>query len=66
MAEEWARDTLRLARRARLADIDRRATALYDKLNPNWQTKINVSKADCIERVLGRRRRILQPAAIST
>lgn len=50
--DQVARDSLRLARKVRLEKIDQKATTLYDKLNPNWAVKINVSKAECINRVL--------------
>lgn len=40
--------------------VDAKATALYDRLNPNWQIKINVSKAECIARVLRLRSRQAQ------
>lgn len=43
-------------RQVRLARIDARATALYDKLNPNWEREIRVSKAECIRRVAGDKR----------
>lgn len=39
------------AKKIERAAIDREATALYDRLNPNWVVKINVSKAECIKRV---------------
>lgn len=42
---------------ATLDDVDAEATKLYDRLNPNWQTTINVSKAECVKRVLGKRNR---------
>lgn len=29
--------------------IERRALALYDRLNPDWERTIRVSKAECIK-----------------
>ena len=45
-----------LERKRRAAAVDRDATALYDKLNPDWEHQINVSKAECIRRVEKRRK----------
>lgn len=44
---------MNVAERKRYSDeIDRKATALYDRLNPDWTRTINVSKAECIRRVM--------------
>lgn len=43
-------------RRAASALLDEQATALYDKLNPNWEREIKVSKAECIFRLTGDKR----------
>jgi hypothetical protein len=38
--------------RERLEEIDAKATALFDQLNPNWETETRVSKDECIKRVM--------------
>lgn len=38
--------------KAERAAIDREACALWDKLNPEPDVKINVSKDECIKRVM--------------
>ena len=55
LAQQFLKTLPRLTRRRRLDEIDAAATALYDKLNPNWLREINISKYECIRRVMFQR-----------
>lgn len=50
MDEIW-RENRKTQKRKLSASVDRSATRLYDKLNPDWENEIRVSKAECIRQV---------------